>query len=116
MTGPWYLAGPMTGYPLFNFPAFHFAAKRARDLGYTVVSPAELNEDAIDANSESMRSVYMRRDIEALLRCVGVLVLPGWELSRGARLEVEIAVQLALPVLHAETFLPVEMHNGSLRR
>lgn len=36
-----YLAGPMSGYPNFNFAAFDFAARKLRDLGFGVFSPAE---------------------------------------------------------------------------
>jgi hypothetical protein len=39
-----YLGGPMTNYPQFNFPAFDRAAQTLRDHGYTIVSPAELDD------------------------------------------------------------------------
>ncbi|MBF3131496.1 DUF4406 domain-containing protein, partial [Pseudomonas aeruginosa] len=39
-----YLAGPMTGLPEHNFPAFHAEAARLRSLGYQVENPAEHGE------------------------------------------------------------------------
>ena len=36
-----YIAGPMTGLPECNYPAFHEAARRLRLLGYEVLNPAE---------------------------------------------------------------------------
>ena len=36
-----YVAGPMRGYPEFNFPSFHAAAAQLRAAGHTVFNPAE---------------------------------------------------------------------------
>lgn len=44
MTQRIYLAGPMTGLPEHNFPAFHAEAARLRGLGYQVENPAEHGE------------------------------------------------------------------------
>lgn len=89
-----YLAGPMTGLPDLNFPAFHTAAKALRERGYRIVNPAELNTDlAADWLS------CMRVDIAELVRCDGVVLLPGWELSRGARVEQSLAEGLGLIVV-----------------
>jgi hypothetical protein len=38
-----YLAGPMTGYPRWNFDAFDEAARQLRSDGHDVVSPHELD-------------------------------------------------------------------------
>ena len=98
-----YLSGPMTGYPDLNFPAFHAAARRLRGLGYVVVNPAELNP----AGSEKSWHDCMRDDIAALVYCDVVALLPGWENSRGAQLEVEIARRMDLRV-----FLASSISNG----
>lgn len=89
-----YVAGRMTGLPELNFPAFHAEAVRLRALGYEVVNPAEINEDPSAGWAECMR-----RDIAQLVFCDGVVTLPGWELSRGASLEVSIARELSIRVL-----------------
>ena len=86
-----YVAGPMTGYPDLNFPAFHSEAARLRKLGYEVVNPAEINADPSMGWQECMRN-----DIAELVFCDGVVLLPGWEHSRGAQLECEIAKRLGL--------------------
>ena len=57
-----YIAGPMSGLPGLNFPAFHAEAKKYRDLGHDVVNPADLNPDHSMPWAECMR-----RDIAALV-------------------------------------------------
>ncbi|UCG32149.1 MAG: DUF4406 domain-containing protein [Phycisphaerales bacterium] len=89
-----YLAGPMSGYPKHNFPLFNRVATRLRDMGYHVFNPAENK----DGGKLRPRSFYMWLDIPALLESEAVVVLPGWEHSRGASLEVWLAVDLDIPV------------------
>lgn len=91
-----YIAGPMTGLPNLNFPAFHAEAARLRALGYEVVNPAEINADPSAGWLECMRA-----DIRELVTCDGVALLPGWEKSRGATLEHYIARALGLAVISA---------------
>ena len=38
-----YIAGPMTGIPEHNYPAFHAAVAKLRAEGYAVTSPADLH-------------------------------------------------------------------------
>jgi hypothetical protein len=89
-----YLAGPMSGYPKHNFPLFNRVAARLRDMGYHVFNPAENK----DGGQIRPRSFYMRLDIPALIESEAVVVLPGWEHSRGASLEVWLALDLDIPV------------------
>jgi nucleoside 2-deoxyribosyltransferase len=97
-----YLAGPMTGLPDFNFPAFHECAEALRASGHTVKNPAETD----GGDTSQPWSYYMRKDIAMLLECEAVAVLPGWERSRGATLEVHVARALGMPVLDAHTLEP----------
>ena len=93
-----YLAGPMTGYPDFNFPAFNVAAARWREKHAKVINPAELDGGKTGEPWE----YYLRRDIPHLLSADAVAVLPGWRQSRGARLEVVIAEAMGMPLFDAE--------------
>lgn len=99
-----YLAGPMTGHPEHNIPAFTEAAKDIRARGYEVVSPAEGVED----QSEKSWEDWMRRDIAMLVTCDGLACLPGWQNSRGASLETFIATALGMPLLCAERLVVLE--------
>lgn len=94
-----YLAGPMTGYKDLNFPLFISEAARLRALGHTVVNPQEINGDPAAAWSDCMRA-----DIAQLVTCEGVACLPGFTSSKGASLEVLIAVKLGMNVRMASEF------------
>lgn len=85
-----YLAGPMTGLPQFNYPAFHVEAARLRALGYHVENPAEINPHG----GEWLEC--MRRDIARLVTCDAVALLPGWGRSRGALIERGLAISLGI--------------------
>jgi hypothetical protein len=89
-----YIAGPMTGLPELNFPAFAAEAARLRAEGHDVVSPAELNEGL----EHEGWTACMRRDLGQLVTCDAVQLLAGWERSRGARLEWLVAERCGLAV------------------
>lgn len=97
-----YIAGPMTGMPDLNFPAFHAAAKVLRAQGFTVVNPAELNLDP-----ETPWTQCMRLDIRELVTCDTIFLLRNWTMSRGARLEFHIASQLCMQVIEAVNYPPL---------
>lgn len=88
-----YIAGPMSGLPQLNFPAFYAEAARLRALGHDVVNPAEINPD-----HGTPWATCMRADIAELVTCDAVSLLPGWENSMGARLEHRIAFDLDMHV------------------
>lgn len=97
MIGRCYVAGPMTGLPELNFPAFHAAAYKLRAMGLEVVNPAEINADP----SDGWRAC-MRKDIPQLVTCDTIVLLPGWEDSRGARLETHIGRELGMRLVRLE--------------
>ena len=88
-----YLSGPMSGIPDHNFPAFHEWAARLRAEGFEVVSPAEIEE----AGSWEM---CLRKDMRELPTCDAIALMPGWERSKGAHLELHVAHRLGMEVIH----------------
>lgn len=82
-----YLSGPMTGYKNMNFEAFNEKAKILRALGHVVLNPAE----NFDGNKDLPRSVYLKHDLQMLLRADYIYFLPGWSGSAGAILEAMVA-------------------------
>jgi hypothetical protein len=86
----------MTGLPDYNYPAFNAEAVRLRALGYTVENPAENPLPA-----DSPWHLCMRDAIRQMLTCDMVAYLPGWQTSRGANVEIELALHLRMIVSQA---------------
>jgi hypothetical protein len=95
IASPVYISGPMTGLPDHNRAAFNATATCLRAAGYEVVNPAEQPE-------QKNWQEYMRHDLRLLLTCRSLVLLPGYERSRGVRLELAVARALSLPVELAE--------------
>jgi hypothetical protein len=114
-----YLAGPMRGIPEYNFPAFYAAAAALRQHGLDVWSPAEndVNQDGFDPAKDTAQPMrhYMRRDLPAVLDADMVCVLPGWEKSQGAQLEVHVARACGIPVYNAHDLSPASTPSHARR-
>ena len=87
-----YIAGPMTGLPDHNYPAFHRAAATLRASGWHVESPADPGQ--VDGWTWAD---YMRRGLQQMLTCDTIALLPGWHTSRGALIEARLADTLGMP-------------------
>jgi hypothetical protein len=110
-----YLAGPMTGIPDYNAPAFRVAARRLRELGHEVISPVELDEEegfdhATQETDEKAYLEFLRRDLIRFLAegVEAIVVLPGWEESRGAEAEVFVGRKVGLKILAYPDLEPVK--------
>lgn len=98
-TDRWYLAGPMSGLPCSNFPTFMKAAAQLRARGLEIVSPAELDDPETVRRSLANEPTgqtwgdFLSRDVKIIAdQCTGIILLPGWNKSRGARLEAVVAL------------------------
>jgi hypothetical protein len=121
MSGYWYLAGPMRGIAAFNFPAFAAAAADLRRRGLTIVSPAEVDEehdgfypvgmegtDAEVADAGLDPAALILRDVHLICNddCLGVIVLPKWQASKGVAVEKATADFLRKPFLQYPQEVP----------
>jgi hypothetical protein len=105
-----YLAGPMSNVPQFNSPKFYSVSEKLRKLGYDVVSPAELDQNTDpEIAKEALASTdgkivkdvaghtwgdLLARDVKMLsdTGITGIVFLPGWQRSRGARCEASVGI------------------------
>lgn len=126
-----YIAGPMTGKPQYNFPAFDYAAAQWRGAGWDVVSPADLtreywrerfgeefdptNPDPRIAAGGDIYDEFLRWDVRAIAECNAIALLPGWETSKGVAKELTVARVLKLAELDAVTFKPIAKPESALQ-
>jgi hypothetical protein len=94
----------MSDLPYFNYPAFESAAAILRANGFSIVSPSELddpetraaalaNETGSGQSNGHTWGDFLSRDVKIVADEVnGMILLPGWEKSRGARLEAHVAL------------------------
>lgn len=118
-----YIAGSMRNVPYYNFPEFDKLATALRAEGHTVFNPADIDREAgfdpmtLPEDHDwsklpdclDLREV-IKRDIDAILECDSIWMLPGWERSTGAIAEYGVAIWAGLRVVN----LDVEHDAGML--
>lgn len=117
-----YLAGPMTGYPLYNFPAFDAAQRKWASAYWSVITPADLNRqlymqrhgrefdpatDTAEWGDEVVHEMFWR-DLEAIKNTDAIAMLQGWRKSRGANIELSVARALNKEVYDDQTMKLLE--------
>lgn len=86
-----YISGPMSGFPDDNRPLFTRVKRLvAEATGSTVISPADIKQGP-------PWEQQIRQCIRYISDSTKILMLPGWENSRGALIEHLIACQILIP-------------------
>lgn len=101
-----YIAGPVSGRPHLNQPAFAAAAAALRGAGHEPVNPHGIAPHAHDGNCPPSYAVnaghsaacYLRTCFAALLACDELYLLEGWPDSLGATREYTVARWAGIPV------------------
>jgi len=107
----YYIAGPMRGYPEFNFPEFHKAARILRRVGCEVFNPAERDEaegfDPTGLQGTMDELKKLKFDLREALKvdlgwicdhATHLYMLRGWSDSSGARAEYALGKALGLTI------------------
>lgn len=106
-----YIAGPMRGYPEYNFPAFFAAEEWLRNKGIGAINPARMDIDlgfdpkkSLEVQPSFDMQSFIRRDVYAILSLDpqrdAICLLPGWQESTGARAEEALATWIGLSKLY----------------
>jgi hypothetical protein len=99
-----YLAGPMRGYRLYNFPAFFAAAIQLQECGHIVANPAARDmavglDPHLDLDHPENAAVFSLKtafewDLMEVMKADAIVLLPGWQESKGAQAELVLAISL----------------------
>lgn len=123
-----YISGAMTGIADYNRPAFKKAQDKFLGLNFEVINPhdlftpEELKEifgrvERKEISEDDAWGIFMKRDIEYMVQCEFVAVLPYWETSRGANLELAIAKALKMPIVQVDTMQEITQNiNFSINK
>lgn len=89
-----YVSGPMKGFSWENCVARFQAAKdEVTALGHEAVSPADIQDESFSYQD------YMRADLKLLLDCDVIYMMRGWDESKGAMIEYEVARVCGMTIL-----------------
>ena len=99
-----FISGPMTGYRKYNFPKFDAWKERLEKAGAKlVVNPADVSRTYHKKEIEKYDTAFRLMVGEQLKRerafCDTILLLDGWEASRGVREELKLALDLGFVVM-----------------
>ena len=97
----WYISGAVSNDPDFRLK-FAYAEYQLKSRGFKTLNPVKHEKDG------KPWDYYLRKDIRKLTKCDGIILLDDWYESRGARLELKVAIGLGLKVLRFNVF------NGEL--
>jgi nucleoside 2-deoxyribosyltransferase len=90
-----YLAGPMLGRPGNNVRDFRIAAMYCRGFRFwDTMNPHEFkwqNKAPEELDGPTTRAWYLHRDLVVMAQCDAIVLLDGWEESRGAQIELTLA-------------------------
>lgn len=103
--GTLYIAGPMSGLPEHNYPAFNAAAQMLRGFGYGVLNPVHSERHNPTPGTPQPWDWYMRHALRMICDADALALLPGWQRSRGATFEVHVAHVLGMEAHPLETWV-----------
>ncbi len=94
----YYIAGPMSGIPDYNYPEFERVLDELSRSGISVKSPHTIPWPEGVVSEEELWRVMMKLAMNMLLECDGIILLKGWPSSTGAVLESTVARGIKYPM------------------
>jgi predicted Rossmann-fold nucleotide-binding protein len=79
----------MSGYPKYNYPLFESTTSHLRNvLGLEVRSPHECEPEPEGTDPDIIWKNMMEKCLFLMEECNSIILLPGWENSTGANIEL----------------------------
>jgi len=110
-----YLSGPITGKEDGNKAVFAGCKKALEQAGWEVITPYDTNPPEQEAAEEANREAgklytesywkLLSKDVLTVSEVEGIIFLPEWEKSTGARVEAYIGLVRGLPIWDFEDIL-----------
>ena len=100
-----YLSGKITGLEKEVYTRqFARAESFYRTGGFDVVNPVTIGEEVLKINPNAKWEDFMQEDLKALRTCTHIVLLDGWEESKGAKMEKAEAEKMGLEIMHLKIF------------
>ena len=97
-----FISGPMTGFENYNFGKFNKVAARLIQAGYNVINPVNIckkfKQEEVIKSKEAFDAMVAEQQVAEREQCDAILLLDGWELSLGVRLELQTAIELKFQI------------------
>lgn len=90
-----YIAGRIANEPDY-IAKFKRACAEVEQLGFTAISPCDIHDKCIHTAWEQ----WMVCDLHTMLDCHGVYALRDWKCSKGATIEVQLAMRLGKEIIY----------------
>ena len=100
-----YLSGKITGLEKEVYTKqFARAETFYKTSGFDVVNPVAIGEEILKQNPSATWNDFMKEDLKALRTCTHIVLLEGWEESKGAKMEKAEAEKLGLEIMQLKFF------------
>lgn len=97
-----FISGPMTGLENYNFDKFNEVAARLIRAGYNVINPVKIckkfKQEEVIRSKEAFDAMVAEQQVAEREQCDAILLLDGWEMSLGVRLELQTAIELKFQI------------------
>ena len=100
-----FLSGPMTGYPGYNFQKFNLVEKQLAEARIECINPVHICKKYKEEHVLADKAVFdkmIAEEQEAEMGCDAILLLDGWQMSKGARLELKTALEMDMQIFLEE--------------